>query len=32
MPSLTVVVHEVIGLGMGRSEPSGPGVAISTMH
>ena len=32
MPSLTVVVQEAIGLGMGRSEPSGPGVATSTRH
>src|SRR5674476_594655 len=32
MPSLTVVVQEAIGLGMGRSDPSGPGVATSTMH
>src|SRR5450756_343216 len=32
MPSLTVVVQEVMGLGMGRSEPSGPGVATSTRH
>src|SRR5665811_2252480 len=32
MPSLAVVVHEAIGLGMGRREPSGPGVATSTMH
>jgi len=32
MPSLTVVVQEAMGLGIGRSVPSGPGVATSTMH
>src|SRR5665647_955490 len=32
MPSLTAMVQEACGLGMGRSEPSGPRVATSTMH
>ena len=32
MPSVTVMVHEACGLGIGRSVPSGPGVATSTRH
>ena len=32
MPSDTVMVHDACGLGIGRSEPSGPGVATSTRH
>ena len=32
MPSVTVMVHEACGFGIGRIEPSGPGVATSTRH
>ncbi len=32
MPSATVMVHEACGLGIGRSWPSGPGIATSTRH